>query len=93
MTFNDDPNINRRQPVRVTDRSTAGMWIAGAVAVCLVIGLVVFATTRTSDDTAMTEKPATTTTTTGSGAATSGTKPAQPAKPLPNEKAPAAPKQ
>jgi hypothetical protein len=93
MTFNDDPNINR-QSVRVTERSTAGMWIAGAVAVCLVIGLVVFATTRTTNDTAMTEKPAATTTTTGSGAVTSGTdKPAQPAKPLPNEKAPAAPKQ
>jgi hypothetical protein len=91
MTYNDDPNINRRQPVRVDERSTAGMWIAGAVAVCLVIGLVVFATIRTTNDTTMTGSPATTTTT-GSGTVTSGAdKPAQPAKP--NEKAPAAPKQ
>jgi hypothetical protein len=88
----EDPNLNRPQRIDITQRNNTGMWVAGLVAVFLVIGLVVFATTRTTNDTAISQTPATTTT--GSGAVTTGTdKPAQPAKPLPNEKAPAAPKQ
>jgi len=91
MSYSDDPNFNRRERITGAERSSTGMWIAGAVAVCLVIGLVAFATTRSTNDTAMIPAP---TTTTGSGAVTSGTdRPAQPAKPMPNEKAPAAPKQ
>jgi uncharacterized iron-regulated membrane protein len=84
----EDPNLNRPQRIEITQRNNTGMWIAGLVAVFLVVGLVVFATTRTTNETATTQSPATTTT--GSGAATTS-KPAQPAKPLPNEKAPAAP--
>ena len=58
MTYNEDPNINRRDRIVEGQRNSTGMWIAGAVAVCLVIGLVAFARTRGTDDTAMTEKPA-----------------------------------
>ena len=85
MTYNDDPGRSRRA------ETGAGLWIAGVVAVCLVLGLVVFATTRPTGDTAVTQNPATTT---GSGTVTQGTNtPKQPAKPLPNPNAPAAPKQ
>jgi hypothetical protein len=85
----EDPNLNRPQRIDITQRNNTGMWVAGLVAVFLVIGLVVFATTRTTNETATTQTPATTTT--GSGAATTGT--GKLAKPQPNEKAPAAPKQ
>jgi hypothetical protein len=74
MTFQDDPNLNRRSRVDDPDRSNTGMWIAGIVAVCLVLGLMVFATNRNST-TAMNDRaaPAATTppATTGSGAAPS----------------------
>jgi hypothetical protein len=85
-----DPNPNRPQRIDIIQRNNTGMWVAGLVAVFLVIGLVVFATTRTTNETATSGTPATTTT--GSGAVTTGTdKPMPPAKPV--EKAPAAPKQ
>jgi hypothetical protein len=92
MSYNEDPNINRPQRIDINQRNNTGMWLAGLVAVFLVVGLVVFATTRTTNETATTAAPPATTT--GSGAVTPGTdKPAQPVKPLPNDKAPAAPKQ
>jgi hypothetical protein len=82
----EDPNPNRPQRIDITQRNNTGMWVAGLVAVFLVLGLVIFATTRTTNETATTAAPPATTT--GSGAVTTG-KPAQPAKPP--EKAPAAP--
>jgi len=76
MSYQDDPNINRRPPVTEARESNTGMWIAGIVAACLVVGLIAFASTRNSD-TAMNNPPATTTTTppattTGSGTTGSG---------------------
>jgi hypothetical protein len=75
MSYQNDPNINRRTRLENPDRSSTGMWVAGAFAVCLVLGLVLFATTRNTD-TAMNERPAPTATTppvtTGSGASTTG---------------------
>ena len=72
MTYQDDPNLNGRQ--RVADaESNTGMWIAGAIAVCLVVGLIAFAATRNTA-TASVSPPATTaTTTTRAPAATTGT--------------------
>ena len=76
MTYPDDPNVNRRPPIDDPVRKDSTMWIAGSVAVALVLGLVLFATTRNTD-TAMNERPAPTATTSpattsGSGASTTG---------------------
>src|SRR5262245_1553926 len=85
MSYDPNPPRHRIQD----EQSSTGMWIAGAVAVCIVLGLVAFAATRSSN-TSVSQSPAATTTTrapagtTGSGAATPGTdKPSQPANPLP----------
>ena len=59
MTFSSDP---RDPPLETRPRDT-GMWAAGAIAVLLVAGLVVFAATRPTHEAATI--PATTT---GSGA-------------------------
>ena len=72
MTYQDDPqpqprNSFREDPVRTADEESA-FWIAGIIAVCLVLALVVWGVSRSTSDTAMSP---TTTTMTGSGAAPS----------------------
>ena len=69
MTFQDDPNIPRRHDVVDANTSSTGMWIAGAAAVMLVLGLIAYsASDRTnvaSSDRPAASSPASTT---GSGA-------------------------
>jgi hypothetical protein len=86
MTYGNDPNPDKRT-MRDMDRSNTGMWIAGLIAVCLVIGLVAFATTRSTDTAMDSSRPATSTT--GSGGSSGTSTPAQPTKPAPST--PAAP--
>ncbi len=80
MTYpNDNPRLDpvppRLDPTPPENKDNTGMWIAGIVGLCLVIGLVFWAANR-NPNTAMTNAPATnsastgTTTTTGSGATT-----------------------
>ena len=75
MNHQNDPLIQGRHREIDANRSDASMWAAGAVAVALVLGLVMFATTRNTN-TAKNERPAPTATTppatTGSGASTTG---------------------
>src|SRR5215203_2255599 len=75
MTYQNDPNINRRTTRRdINDTSYTGWIIGGLVAVAVVIGLfTIFGRDKTNDGTASnTNRPAATApTTTGSGAGSS----------------------
>ena len=62
MTYQDDPNINRR-PTRDA-RSNTGLWLAAAAALMLIVGLFAWGSSDRSD-VARTDRPAATTT--GSG--------------------------
>ena len=57
MNNQNDPLIQGRHREIDANRSNASMWAAGAVAVALVLGLVMFATTRNTN-TAKNERPA-----------------------------------
>jgi hypothetical protein len=82
MTYHEDPNMPRRTEIDPVDpgdpNSSAMMWIGGLLAVFLVVGGIIWATstndtTRTASDT-----PASTT---GAGSTTPRTEPAKPADP------------
>ena len=70
MTYNEDPNINRRSPV-VDAKSSTGMWIAGAAAAALVLGLIVYSVSGPSN-VASTDRPTVTTPATTTGAGNTG---------------------
>lgn len=74
MTYQDDPNINRRDRLVDPERSNTGLWVAGAAAVMLVIGLIAWGAGDRST-VATNDRPAVTTPaqTTGSAPATTGT--------------------
>jgi len=84
MTYQNDPNLNRdfsRDAQRDIDarrlgeeRNNTPIWIAGAVALALMVGLFAFSSASKNDNVAATNRPAVTApaTTTGSGASTTG---------------------
>ena len=78
MSYND-PRFEPIRSSRSSEKGDNAMWIAGTLAVCVVVGLIVFATVRTPS-TATNTLPTVTTAprapapTTGAGNATSGTK-------------------
>ena len=94
MTYQNDPNLNR-DPIRPAAKDNTGIWIAGIVGLCLVLGLL-FWGMRGPTNTAVTNnnRPAASTpaTTTGSGVTPSAI-PANPSGTVPqkdpNQPAPA----
>jgi hypothetical protein len=66
MTFPEDPNLERRVRIEDTYRSNTGMWIAGAAAIMLVLGLIAY-TASDNTNVASNDRSAASSTT-GSGA-------------------------
>ena len=68
MTYQDDPNINRRNRYAAANQGSGTMWIAGIAAVVVMLGIIIYSM---SDNTnvATTERPAANApaSTTGSG--------------------------
>lgn len=95
MTYQDDPNINARQRrIDAERKNNTPMWIAGAVALAVVIALVGYSVSTSNAPSLANNRPvATERSTTGSGAVTpipnnqKGTAPQRDS----NQPAPAAP--
>ncbi len=91
MTYHDPKE--RREALREYNRYGSGMWVGGAIAAVVVLGLVMWGFTGGRDNVAVNSPPAATAPaeTTGSGGAASGSGRMQTPAPAPAAPAPAAP--
>jgi hypothetical protein len=89
MTYQDDPNLRRSELNRMDDRDrgSGAMWVIGAIAAMLVLGIIVWGASGDRSNTASNTQPTASSpaTTTGSGSAGSAppattTPPAGPAR-------------
>jgi hypothetical protein len=68
--YQDDPNLNRRRSIDYGERSNTGTWVAGAVGLAIVLGILGYAASTRDTNVAENRPAATERSTTGSGTTT-----------------------